>query len=296
MTAVRILELAGDRPELHAEFVELDRLESALVANRDGPRFRLLELTAAGGQLDWPGITRMRHKALDLLTSYLQHVKIGNAKVFCLDVSGFPRALPGAALEEIRSHALNAEPIMVLDLQLPQDESREAWAALLSKWEKVLDGNEDSTRRRRIERPPPVPEGAAAAAKDALSTLLADPELYWDSATVGRAITRTPEHANPKMASSRARRRSQIFGVWDGNAYRYPRFQFQRNGLPHPDLPALIDVLPRDADGSGRDAALWLATPDAALGDRTPAEVFPDEPFRVIALARRRRDGDDAVD
>lgn len=296
MTAVRILELSGDRPELHAEFVELDRLETALVAKRGGPRFRLLELATPGGQLDWTGITRMRHKALDLLSTYLHDVELWDTKLVCLDVSGPPRTLDRAASEEIRSHALNAVPIMVLDLQLPQDGSREAWTTLLSKWEKVLDGNEDVAHRRRIERPPPAPSHAAAAAEDTLSTLLSDKDLFWDSATVGRAITRTPAHANPKMASSRARRRGQIFGVWDGNAYRYPRFQFQSDGLPHPDMPMLIEALPRDADGSGRDAALWLFAPDAALGDRTPSEQFIDEPSRVIALARQRRDGGDALD
>ena len=44
-------------------------------------------------------------------------------------------------------------------------------------------------------------------------------------------------------------------------------------------LPDLLEALPRDEDGTlGRDAALWLFAPDAALGDRTPAEMLVDDP------------------
>ena len=80
--------------------------------------------------------------------------------------------------------------------------------------------------------------------------------------------------------------------MWDGNAYRYPAFQFDDAGQPRDDVQDLIALLPRDGDGSGRAAALWLFAPDAAFGGDSPASAFLTGPHRVIAVARRRR-GDD---
>ena len=143
------------------------------------------------------------------------------------------------------------------------------------------------------------PEAAAAAAvaSTVVAALLGDDVRFLDSATVGRQLSGNPDLVNPKMVTTRARREQRIFGAWDGNAFRYSAFQFGPDGQPLDVLPNLLEVLPRDEDGTvGRDAALWLFARDAALGDRTPAEVFVDDPARVIALARTRRDGDDAVD
>jgi hypothetical protein len=147
-----------------------------------------------------------------------------------------------------------------------------------------------------IERAPPQSAPAEIAGRTLLEQLLADRMRFTDSSTVGRALTGNPQHNNPKMAATRARKAGEIFGVWDGNAYRYPLFQFSEDGNPWPQAKALIDVLPRDADGSGRDAALWLFAPDAALDERTPAAVFPEDPQRVIELARVRRDGGETAD
>jgi len=77
--------------------------------------------------------------------------------------------------------------------------------------------------------------------------------------------------------------------VWDGRTYRYPKFQFDDAGWPRPETPALIQLLPRQSDGSNRDAALWLYAPDALLKGKTPSDVFPEDPERVLRIARRRR-------
>lgn len=166
---------------------------------------------------------------------------------------------------------------------------------LMKEWEHSLTDDAPASPRR-IERAPPQSALAAAQAGVLLAALLADPERFRDSASVGRALSGNLDHANPKMVATHARQGQQIFGVWDGNAYRYPVFQFDALGQPRTDVQSLIAVLPRDADGSGRDAALWLFAPDAALGGRSPADVFPEDPESVIALGRTRRDGGDAVD
>jgi hypothetical protein len=296
MTAVRYLELAGDAPQLRAEHVELEALEAALAAHPlRGPRFRLLELTAAPeARLDWASIGRLRHKALQLLNGRLTERLLGNL-VLRFEVSGAPRELR-STLDALRAQALVAAPMWVLDVELPRAPDAREVPALVGAGEALLTEDTPVPARRRIERAPPAPAHTVAAAQDALEELLSDALQFRDSASVGRALARDAAHANPKMVTTRARQRGQIFGVWEGNAYRYPAFQFDAEGQPRPETAELIAVLPRDADGSGRDAALWLFAPDAALDERTPAEVFVEDPARVITLARQRRDGDDALD
>lgn len=296
MSAVRMLEMAGDRPEVRAKFVELDELPAALAPAAGISHFRLLELARGDAGIDWTGITRMRNKALGLLSTYLrEHAPFGLETVI-LEVSGRPRVLEGGPVEVLRRHALSAVPIVVLDVQVPRGQTNAQWLQALASWETVLEGAEDGPKARRIERQPPAASEAAGATEDSLRSLLADPDKFWDSATVGRVLSQTQDHKNPKMVASRARRRGEIFGAWDGNAYRYPAFQFLDDGAPRPDVQALIEVLPRDADGSGQDAALWLHAPDAALDGLTPAEAFVEDPARVIELARARRDGADDRD
>lgn len=297
MTAVRFLELAGGpMPQLRAEHVELDALEAALAAGpRLGARFRLLELTAPEARrLDWAAIQRLRHKALQLLLNVRVLHRLQGHEIVRLEVSGQPRELR-STIDALRAQALIAAPMIVLDVEMPDAPDAGEVDELVQAWEQLLT-DDAPAGRRRIERAPPQPAHAAAAAEDLLATLLADADRFRDSASVGRALARNPQHENPKMVTTRARQRGQIFGAWDGNAYRYPTFQFDADGQPRAEMPALIEVLPRDADGRGRDAALWLFAPDAALDERTPAEVFVEDPQRVIALARRRREGGDALD
>lgn len=56
-------------------------------------------------------------------------------------------------------------------------------------------------------------------------------------------------------------------------------------------------MLPRERDGElGAEDVLWMWQPDDALDGREPAVVFTTDPERVIALARRRRDGANDAD
>lgn len=101
-----------------------------------------------------------------------------------------------------------------------------------------------------------------------------------------------PATKDPKGTAGKARREEQVFAVWEDEHYRYPPFQFEGDSCVRPQTSALVAVLPRDLDGRiNLDATLWAFSPTAALGELTPAEAFMTDPEKVIALARRLRDG-----
>jgi len=129
------------------------------------------------------------------------------------------------------------------------------------------------------------------SAQEALQLLLPDPKRWLSSQQVGYLLD--PATKDPKGAAGEARRREQVFAVWDGEQYLYPSFQFDGDRCVRPQTSALVAVLPRDGDDRrvNLDATLWVFSPKRALGERTPAEVFPTDPDAVIALARRLRDG-----
>jgi hypothetical protein len=107
----------------------------------------------------------------------------------------------------------------------------------------------------------------------------------------------TPGAWDPAAEAERARRAGQVLAAWDGGRYLYPRFQWDLEGRSVPQLAALLDVLPRERDGSlGAEAVVWMFAPDDALDGNSPGEIFGAEPERVISLARRRRFGDDDAD
>jgi len=128
---------------------------------------------------------------------------------------------------------------------------------------------------------------------DSLTILLSfldNDSLCLDSTTVGMRIDAASN--DPKSVASQARKERKIFAGWNGHHYRYPAFQFEPNGGPRPKTEQLIEVLPTEMDGMiGNDAVLWVFSPDHAFDGKTPAELFPLEPDRVIAEARIRRDG-----
>ena len=297
MTDVRMLELAGiDVPHLQ---LRQDRLETLAGELEQGPHLRLLELCAPGdlGPISWPSIVSLRRKAHQLLNRQDLIQRVLTGQVVQLEVSGAPRVL-AETWGALRAQAQVQHPMIVLDIAMP-NLTAAVTARVLERWRHVLQDEITTAPRARIERAPPAqPVAAAEAARAHLDALLRDDARFLDSVAVGRLLSGNPDHANPKMLTTRARQARRLFGAWDGNAYRYPAFQFGPDGQPVAEMPALIAVLPRDPgeNDGGRDAAAWLFAPDAALNGRTPADMFVDDPARVIELARIRRDGDDAVD
>jgi len=130
---------------------------------------------------------------------------------------------------------------------------------------------------------------AAHAADEVLRALLNDVTRFLDGETVGRRLLGTASPAARPHADA-ARRAGRIIGAWDGSEFRYPAFQFDGRGQPLARLPDLLAVLSDVRSDGGRDAVLWLFAPDAALGGRSPADAFPHEPDRVVALRQHRLD------
>jgi hypothetical protein len=79
-----------------------------------------------------------------------------------------------------------------------------------------------------------------------------------------------------------------LLGVWSapGHCFIYPDFQFTRSGAIREEVSELLAILPSEDDRGGWRRTFWLYSPHALLDDRTPAEIFMDDPTRVITVAR----------
>nr|WKF58232.1 hypothetical protein HUO10_002730 [Paraburkholderia busanensis] len=92
----------------------------------------------------------------------------------------------------------------------------------------------------------------------------------------------------------RAQASGDLLGVWCAlrHCFLYPDFQFHRSGAIRKDVAGLLAVLPSEDDRGGWRRTFWIYSPHALLDDRTPAEIFIDNPVRVIAVAREEFLGD----
>lgn len=104
------------------------------------------------------------------------------------------------------------------------------------------------------------------------------------------------EAPSPEAITSaiRAQASGDLLGVWSvpRHCFLYPDFQFHRSGAIRKDVAGLLAVLPSEDDLGGWRRAFWLYSPHVLLDDRTPAEIFIDDPVRVIAVARKEFEGD----
>ena len=92
----------------------------------------------------------------------------------------------------------------------------------------------------------------------------------------------------------RAQASGDLLGVWSASrhCFLYPDFQFDRSGAIRKDVAGLLAVLPGEDDRGGWTRTFWLYSPHALLDDQEPAEIFIDDPTRVIAVAREEFLGD----
>lgn len=94
--------------------------------------------------------------------------------------------------------------------------------------------------------------------------------------------------------AAKAQARGDLLGVWSAprHCFLYPDFQFHRSGALRRDVAGLLALLPSEDDREGWRRTFWLYSPHVFLDDRTPAEIFMDEPTRVIGVAREEFLGD----
>jgi hypothetical protein len=79
-----------------------------------------------------------------------------------------------------------------------------------------------------------------------------------------------------------------LLGAWSAprHCFLYPDFQFDSSGDIRKDVAEILAVLSGEDDHGGSRRTFWLYSPHALLGDRAPAEIFMDDPMRVITVAR----------
>lgn len=94
----------------------------------------------------------------------------------------------------------------------------------------------------------------------------------------------------PSVATyaAQARASGALLGVWCGtrHCFVHPDFQFNSSGDVRKEVAELLPVLLSEDDRGGWRRAFWLYSPHALLEERAPAEIFMDDPTRVIAVAR----------
>ncbi|MBL0040049.1 MAG: hypothetical protein IPP28_03150 [Xanthomonadales bacterium] len=93
----------------------------------------------------------------------------------------------------------------------------------------------------------------------------------------------------PGEAAAALRAAGRLLGVWSKSqrTYLHPDFQFDGEGRLRPQVAILLATLPSEGDAGGWRRAFWLYSVREALDGRCPADVFPDDPSRVLALASR---------
>ena len=137
------------------------------------------------------------------------------------------------------------------------------------------------------------PQEATAAFRDELLA------LGWPtSAEVGQA--NDSQTADPALWAKTKRDAGELLGVWDPakKTWRHPNFQFEANGTLRPRIHELLAALAetpeyeQEADPTGWRRAFWLyssISPPIGAGGalRMKAEVFVEDPDRVIQLARQ---------
>lgn len=301
---VHLLELVGWSADLQCRTVALDIALGERETSRSA--LRLLWLgdpnAPAGGRAAFDALMDKVHQVLssepnvDLLWRQLaaEHDAARDAIVGAFDVTRALRPLAELGPAAWAS-ARMAVPTYLLSIEIARTAALNDVSGLFQAWSNAVAPirHESGTYRP----PPPQRTNAGAAARDVLEQLLADGKRFADSAEVGRRISGNPDHSNPKMVASRARKAGELLGVWDGRTYRYPRFQFDETGQPLPAITVLIAALPKDRDehgvdtGANRDATLWLYTPDETFDGQAPADVFAERSADVIGVAEARAQG-----
>lgn len=140
----------------------------------------------------------------------------------------------------------------------------------------------------------PAPAPTVARPADSAAERRVTLSQDWPTAAVvSRQVGSTAENGSHR--ANQLRRAGQLLGVWlpSEQAYRFPTWQFGANRSPVPVLTELLSLL-RGAGGmdaqdrltSGWGEVEWFLTPHALLDGASPAEILPQDPARVLAVAQ----------
>ncbi|GGK23610.1 hypothetical protein GCM10011322_07880 [Salinarimonas ramus] len=93
------------------------------------------------------------------------------------------------------------------------------------------------------------------------------------------------EAANRSALAAGWKKDGRVFAVSHKGVDRFPAFQFS-DGRPRPEIKRILLALPREL--TSWQIALWFASGNGWLGDRTPQESLSDIEAVVQAAARMR--------
>jgi hypothetical protein len=106
--------------------------------------------------------------------------------------------------------------------------------------------------------------------------------------TEDELVARPPSSSVPGQLANELRTAGKALGVYDGRSWRYPRFQFDGQGNPFPDMSEVLAAL--ICDEQGWDRLQWFLEPHSALGGLTPLERWErGQRAQVVEAARRER-------
>ncbi len=103
-----------------------------------------------------------------------------------------------------------------------------------------------------------------------------------DLAAAAASIT-----TNPSQFAADQRSAGKLFGVRFGQAWRYPRFQFDSKRNAFPEMKDVLTALSRDEQGW--DRLQWFLEPHEKLRGRTPLEVWNTDRTKVVEAANMER-------
>lgn len=126
-----------------------------------------------------------------------------------------------------------------------------------------------------------APDGNLAATAERRRTEIAETFLTEHDVLARLDIDPTTLESN--------RQTRKLLAVWvpPSKSYLYPPYQFDQHGLIGEMEIILRLVRPWMTNDTGWGEVEWFLTPHTLLDARSPAEILPVEPAKVLEVARR---------
>ncbi|WP_282295167.1 hypothetical protein [Stenotrophomonas sp. PS02289] len=149
-------------------------------------------------------------------------------------------------------------------------------------------------RKRTVDGSHEIPSELVQLEQDAAARRFALAEDWPTAATVSRTLGSTA--GNASQLATRLRRAGELLGVYlpvPGGSWRFPRWQFRSDGQPVEHLKEILRVLREEGKfydsqrrTTGWGEVEWFISRHVLLNGKTPAELLPVDPGRVLQAAR----------
>jgi len=127
-------------------------------------------------------------------------------------------------------------------------------------------------------------EALVKAAHARRAELLAQVQWY-DTPTVSVRQGGGTSESESGAIVRKLRQSSCLFGVWSGQQYLHPAFQFDpQSGRLLAEMRELLELMPSKL--TEWQQCFWLFAPNEQLDGACPADIFPTNALAVLAVAR----------